>query len=263
MSIARSLSRLLVPACLALCAPAMAATLVLEPVADNAMYSEDGDLANGAGAWIFAGRIARDDLRRALIRFDLSALPSGATVDSAELQLSMSRSIAPELPVTLHRVLASWGEGDSDAGDPGGLGATASDGDATWTLRAKPGLAWTTPGGDFAPAASASTPVAGIGDYAWSGPGLLADIEAWRQDPSANHGWIVIGDETQTSARRFDSREHPDPDSRPRLVIEYTAAAAPAPISGAVTVPALAWGTLGLLAFGLMALAAGMHFLRR
>ncbi len=38
-----------------------------------------------------------------------------------------------------------------------------------------------------------------------------------------NHGWVVIGAESGgQSSRRFDTREHPDPASRPMLVIEFT-----------------------------------------
>lgn len=51
---------------------------------------------------------------------------------------------------------------------------------------------------------------------------MLADIEAWRAEPSQNFGWIVVGDETATgTAKRFASRENPDVDLRPRLTIEY------------------------------------------
>jgi hypothetical protein len=41
-------------------------------------------------------------------------------------------------------------------------------------------------------------------------------------DTSANHGWALLGDEGPIrTARRFGSREHPTPSSRPLLFVEY------------------------------------------
>jgi hypothetical protein len=35
---------------------------------------------------------------------------------------------------------------------------------------------------------------------------LVADVQHWRTFPAENHGWILIGDETERSAMRFNSR---------------------------------------------------------
>ena len=48
--------------------------------ADNTMYSASVDQSNGAGLYIFAGRTNTGDLHRALVRFNLSAIPAGATI---------------------------------------------------------------------------------------------------------------------------------------------------------------------------------------
>lgn len=80
-----------------------------------------GSLSNGAGQYLFAGNTAQGALRRALLAFDLSNLPANAQLTRAALTLTLSRtnSFSGDQPHTLHRVLAAWGEGLSDAGTPG------------------------------------------------------------------------------------------------------------------------------------------------
>ncbi|MCL4209692.1 MAG: hypothetical protein KJZ68_03420, partial [Phycisphaerales bacterium] len=100
-------------------------------------------------------------------------------------------------------------------------------GDATWLHRFHDTVFWTQPGGDYVAAASASRVVGGLGAYVWgSTPAMVADVQAWLDNPGSNFGWIVIGDEsTTTTAKRFDSREHPTQANRPRLTIDYLPAA--------------------------------------
>src|SRR5262249_11447282 len=71
---------------------------------------------------------------------------------------------------------------------------------------------------------SASTIVSAIGTYTWgSSSQMVADVQDWLDAPSANFGWIVIGEEsTPTTAKRFDSRENPTPANRPKLTIVFS-----------------------------------------
>jgi hypothetical protein len=219
----------------------LAATLVstdLPSVRDNTMYAENSDLSNGAGGDVFTGTTAEGNARRALVMFDLSAIPAGSLVQSATLHLTLTQ--APSTTgfqnVSLYRLLADWGEEASVAPGPGGLGGTAERGDATWAESFYQSTAWTTPGGDFAASVSATTAVGSVAgtDYAWgSTAAMVADVQAWVNDPSVNHGWIVIGNEIATrSARRLASRENVTTSFRPHLVVEYTA-----PTAGVGAVP--------------------------
>ena len=56
-------------------------TLTVGAAADNTMYNEAGNQSNGAGNSFFAGRTDNSELRRALIRFDLTAIPVDSTVN--------------------------------------------------------------------------------------------------------------------------------------------------------------------------------------
>lgn len=202
-----------------------AATLTLSPVRDATLYdSTTGALANGAGDHLFAGNTGSNARRRALLFFDVAAqLPADAVVETVTLRLHLSKTNAGDRPATLHRVLASWAEGPSDPEGEEGNGATAQDGDVTWVHRLRPGTQWTTPGGEFVAAASATQTVGGTdGPVTWSGPGLVADVQAWLADPASEHGWVLRGDETTgTTAKRFSSREHPAAEERPQLVVTY------------------------------------------
>lgn len=207
-----------------------AGTLTLTPVADNTIFSENGSVSNGAGDFLFAGQTANGVNRRALIRFDVAgALPQGSTIVSASLTLTVSMTISGPVPVTVHRLAASWGEGASNAAGNEGNGALAQSGDATWVRRFFGGSPWTTFGGDFVPTPSATRLVDQFTAHTF-GPSLeLAnDVQLWLDDPASNFGWIVIGDETTLgTAKRFDSRTSPSL-AGPVLTIDFNPPCVPA-----------------------------------
>lgn len=228
--------RAVVPACLAglalLCAgmTAHAASVGLQDgvngysgTRDNSIYQNRTGNSNGGGDHIFSGVTQDSSQRRALVQFDLSAIPAGSTVTSASLRLSVNQSRPGTEPCTLHRLLADWGEGSVDAGEPGGLGAAAGTGDATWLARKSGTDLWTQPGGDFVttPSATGSSAVAGT-TTTLTGAGLVADIQQFIGAPATNFGWILIGNEAGIhNARRFTSREG-TPGQRPELTVEFT-----------------------------------------
>ena len=123
----------------------------------------------------------------------------------------------------LHLVLADWQEGAGEASGNEGRGADADQGDVTWTQRVFKSLDWDTPGGDFSSAASASVTVGGTGIYTWASTSrLVTDVQAWLDDPAANFGWLILGDESKSgTAKRFDSKENESSENRPMLAVEY------------------------------------------
>ena len=80
----------------------------------------------------------------------------------------------------------------------------------------------TPPGGDASSGASAS--LGGIGSYAWeSSNQLVTDVQNWLDDPAANFGWLLLGDESKSqTTKRFDSKDHETEANRPVLTGEYT-----------------------------------------
>ncbi len=208
---------------------------------DNTLYRESGSLSNGAGQNFFAGHTSflTDTVRRAVIAFDIAGnIPVGSTINSVTLTLHLSRVSlgAPASTMELHRLLADWGEGTSNPIGPGGGGAPATPGDATWTHRFfNTTFLWSTSGGDFSPTVSASRTVTGIAFYIW-GPAtqLRDDVQGWLDTPSSNFGWLVrASDEVSLqTARGFDSRQSLTVANRPALTVNFTP-----PASGAGRVP--------------------------
>lgn len=157
--------------------------------------------------------------------FDVSAIPTDATITAVSLALAMNNGTPLATTHTLHRVTAAWGEAGSDAGTPGGLGAPAQTGDATWTFRLYDTDAWTTPGGDYETDASATTSIGGAGSYEISSQGMIDDVQAWVTGTVVNDGWIFLGDESSVqTAKRFASKENPTASARPALTVTYTTA---------------------------------------
>ncbi len=203
-------------------------SVTIEASRDNTLY-ESGDapgdqLSNGSGDSLFAGLTNGRSARRALLWFDVaSELPAGATIVTAELTLTVSRTVSGTTPMRLHRVLSDWGEAGSDAPQNEGGGTDAESGDATWMYAFFGTEQWDRPGGDFAPDASAEAGAGGTGAVAWTSDGLAADVQAWLDDGGSNFGWIVLGDESGgASTKRFSSRENGSAGARPTLTIQFT-----------------------------------------
>ena len=216
-------------ALLLLCASmARAGEVTLTPARDNTLFQNStGSTSNGSGQYLFAGRTGQSDSasrRRGLVQFDIAgSIPAGATISEVTLTMYMSRTAGGSSGISLHRVLADWGEGTSDAPMEEGAGAPSAPGDATWLHTFFDTDTWATPGGDFASVFSARKIVAGVGSYTWlSTDMLIADVQSWLDQPSTDFGWILIGTEQfGLTTKRFDSREHPTPANWPTLSISY------------------------------------------
>ena len=200
-------------------------TLGLNPAKDNTLIEEaSGAASNGAGD-LFVG--LNDDMnmiRRGLLDFDIAGnVPAGATINSIELTMWVNRTKVGDRDIGLHQVMAEWGEAGS-AGN--GEGDAAQTGDATWLHTFYSDQFWSNSGGDFSPTTSAVQTI-GTKDafYTWNSTlQMVADVQGWLDNPDTDHGWLLQGDETQRSSKRFDSRESSNADRWPLLTIDYTEA---------------------------------------
>jgi hypothetical protein len=200
--------------------------VVLTPSKDATLYqSSNGSAANGSGPHLFAGTTNTRDVRRALLAFDVaSKIPAGSQISSVTLTLHISQTIAGSETMSLHAVTADWGEGASNAGafrDGAGTGSKTND--ATWIHTFFSSKRWARAGGDFASNVDATAAAEQSGDLVW-GPAdaMTARVQSWLDAPSANFGWIVLGNESASrSAKRFDSREATPESTRPTLTIDY------------------------------------------
>jgi hypothetical protein len=204
---------------------ARAETAILDAARDATLIeSATGALANGAGSAVFVGRTSQlaDSRRRALLAFDVAAaLPGGAVVTGAWLDLELSPSHPAPIEIGLYRVATDWSEGSSRSS--GGSGDPAQPGDVTWIHNRYDAERWTHPGGDFAAEPSAVAEIGDAGTYRFeSTPAVVADVQGWLDTSASNDGWILVGGEDAAStAKRFYSREAGREGAGARLVIEY------------------------------------------
>src|SRR5262245_33073658 len=112
------------PAVVLACGFALADTATLQPIKDNTLYEpiqQDGfgDYSDGAGPTMFAGKVdnalnqaGQVAVRRAVLEFNVgAAIPAGATINSVELTLYCDKvKVTTAFGVSLHRLLAEWGE---------------------------------------------------------------------------------------------------------------------------------------------------------
>ena len=210
-----------------------AATVVLTPVADTMLSEYFPNNNFGAMNFMNCGTSERGKRNRALLRFDLSAIPSGARIDAVALKLEIVRNSNNGYNIAqfdLHRLLVPWGEGDKTnaPGGPAGQGSPATLGDATWTNRfAFTTNLWTEAGGgatnDYVSTASAINLIYNTLDYTFASTALtIADVQLWHDQPTTNFGWIIVcaNEDTLYTARRIGTRE--DPVNTPLLTIDYT-----------------------------------------
>ena len=229
----------------------LADSVTLRPVADTTLIETAPNNNLGGQTFANSGTTQNFTKNRALFRFDVSSIPTGAQVESVSMVLEVTRQpvdgYAPA-DFGLHRMLVSWGEGAQTASSPGspGQGAPAAPGEATWLARfAQTGPNWAAPGGlagtDFAAASSAGQSVYSVANspYFFTSSQLAADVQLWLANPSANFGWMLLANDEgpNFTARRFGSRE--DAINAPQLLVQFTAV--PEPSSMVLAVLGAGW----------------------
>src|SRR5690349_14369786 len=184
--------------------PVFGATVTLNPVADAYIRQFDPDrtlgIDYGSEPSLVSGALgsrAQFEIRRTLLRFDLSQVPAGAVVNSATLNMTVV--MVPLSPVNstfdIRRVLQTWSEGG-----------------VSWNSRSGAGTPWQVPGATGS-ADSSSTPssfvaVGSANFTTYTFPamsGLVADVQGWINNPSSNFGWLLIS-ENEISPRSEERR---------------------------------------------------------
>jgi hypothetical protein len=168
-----------------------------------------------------------EEHRRSLLRWDLLALPTPVTIDNARLELyRYDGDAASPMQIALFRVISDWSEGSSAEFYPDG--AYVADG-ATWS-EASPGIAWTTPGGDYDTTSDYGHGPTGIVDQValpadnstgWIPFDVTAAVRAWAELGVPNYGLLLRPLEGEYTYHYFYSDDAENPALRPRLVVSF------------------------------------------
>ncbi|TET89103.1 MAG: DNRLRE domain-containing protein [Methanomassiliicoccales archaeon] len=140
--------------------------------------------------------------KRILIEFNLSAIPTDASVEKAVLWLQMSLNTGPDENVTFYRITQQWGEML-----------------VTWDNP------WLTGGGDYDPAPLSTKLIKySYGDSVLVGWDMTSNVDDWHTLTYANYGMIGIVSEIDTfpNERHFHSRETGFSPFAPRLEVTYS-----------------------------------------
>ena len=161
-------------------APSEALTAVKDTYIDNSKkddnYGDSSLIVDKSGGNLGNGR--------ALVQFDLSGVPAGATITNATLRMPAIGGTGA-FDIGAYRLTESWDEGDGTAGSG-----------ATWRDRSA-GVAWGSDGGDFDPTAVDTITASTTGNNDLDITSLVQD---WVDGTSANHG-VLLGSE-DTGGRR-------------------------------------------------------------
>ncbi len=145
-----------------------------------------------------------DPEQHGLLRFDLSALPAGATIDSAVLEVNVNNPVETG-ELLFYRLLEDWEELE-----------------ATWNNRRK-GQRWTAPGAappmSAFPLSQASLAARDTGLYTVTLPPSL--VQSWVDQPSSNFGVVMISTSPDGRGGVFDSRDSDNTTLRPQLTIIF------------------------------------------
>ena len=149
----------------------------------------------------------KDYERRGIVMFDLSSIPPGAQVISANLSLHEYSTQGTTRTIGTHRVTSSWTERD-----------------VTWLSRDGTNK-WETAGGDFISTATDKKSISWTGGRVkWDSWDVTADVKGFVNGTYSNYGWIVKDEEEGAAADyywQFKSKEHATASLRPKLEVTY------------------------------------------
>lgn len=207
-------------------------TLTSQPDANAGMDTEifEDAVSNnyGTDTALRSGGSSTGKKWRGLIQFDVSSIPTTATIDSATLSLyCYSEPIPNDYYVDVYRGLTHWYEGAQNGATPG-AGEDAS----TWSYRNYNGsVAWAggaggASGSDYGSSATAGTLITDVNT--WFDFDVLADVTAWVNNGVSNYGlWLINRSGTTNNSRKlFYSSDYSSSTYRPKLVVNYTEATA-------------------------------------
>jgi hypothetical protein len=182
--------------------PSDTTTAVIQPapVADAYLNRADPDSNYGTGTTVWCGWQGMPVAMRAILRFDLTRIPTTATVSKATLRLHVNDTWGQDTDrFSVHRVTNAWTE----------TGAT-----------------WTGMSANYNPTviAARSLGPSAAGTYVrWD---ITKLVRSWVETPGRNFGCVVRGTEGVDGNRSvllyFSSRETALAAQRPRLIVDYT-----------------------------------------
>lgn len=202
---------------------AVTVTVTLSPVANNMIYSNSNN-TNEPSSFFNVGEDTLNNVEfRTLMKFDLSSIPAGATIDSARLNIFPSQPVSGNTEIAVYAVPDSW----VPTARPAALGTGQAPvaGEPTWTYSSFNTDKWADDGvvSNAAAALLSATLVDTEGSDAtlttnWNTPAFLTQVRSWT---TTNNGIVIVG-KTADRFARFYAKGSSETAKRPNLSITYT-----------------------------------------
>jgi len=206
--------------------------ITLYPSQDSFLDSSSPQASGGDSPVLYVSGKA-GGIERAIILFDMSAVPIDTNITSATFYLYKHPFGEGTRTIGLHRVNSSWGESG-----------------VSWISTGN-GSDWATAGGEFAAERSAVKDVSASSSEDWVSWNVTRDVVNFLADPGSNNGWIVK-DEDETAATgaewAFSSKESSESE-RPKLVLTYETAGEENKTTPTNELPAKSTSTVELTSF--------------
>ncbi|NQV33330.1 MAG: DNRLRE domain-containing protein, partial [Phycisphaeraceae bacterium] len=156
------------------------------------------------------------DQQRSLIRFNLDSIPTGATINSAELSL-----------VTNFGIHQPWKQVNADHTDVLAITKAWIDTEVTWNSAAT-GDPWSSPGGDYSgPAVINADDVSGGGHtLSWN---ITTLVSEWINGSRENYG-VLLKSSYGTTLHFYS---HQNSTNGPKLIVDYDPVTNEAPVANA------------------------------
>ena len=168
------------------------------------------------------------EVRRTLLRWDLTNIPDGSVIEGATVELYRHDGYTEnDMEIALYRVTRGWTEGTGDDLWPGG--GYVPDG-ATWDTYDGSG-AWSSQGGDYDATTDYGDGPNGIVDRVtlpdgtgngWVSLDATGAMRDWVEDGVSNQGLLLRPLSGEYTYHYFRSRNYGTAAQRPRLVVTYT-----------------------------------------
>jgi len=165
---------------------------VLQPSISDASVNQAAPATPSGAGTTMEVRNQLESARRALVAFDLSAIPVGSTVLSATLSLYATSAPASSLGLEVHRPSEPWTEM------------------VTWDTQPSVGRS--------------DASISGGTATGWKSWDVTAAVAAWVSGSAPNHGFQVKSTSEASGFAKtyaFATREAPAPENRPRLDVTY------------------------------------------
>ena len=184
-------------------------TETIQPSTDDSQLRKPAPTANYGSDARMDVDPNTSDMKRGVVKFDLSSIPGGSTINWATLTLYVTSTFGSARTIDVHRITRSWSEGT-----------------VTWNSP------WTSAGGDYDGTATDGTtltwPADGIDDpVTWD---VTDDVVDFFDATHTNYGWLLKDNSEGEIASyywAFHTSEGASSTFRPKLEVNYTAAGLP------------------------------------